>query len=154
LAVFSASATGVRGVEKLASTMGEQVPPLHPPPWQPWPQAPQLLPSVMRFAHAFGHTVVPAPQVWHWLPTHAAPAAHWLLVLQVVVQAVAPQMKGAQGVLTGPGQLPLPSQPAAAVALPPMQLAMRQGVELVGKTQLALLPLQVDAHVPVPAHDP
>jgi hypothetical protein len=50
--------------------------------------------------------------------------------VQLVVQAVAPQMYGVQAVVLGAGQAPAPLQLAAAVAVPLLQLALRQ--ELVG----------------------
>ena len=49
--------------------------------------------------------------------------------LQVVLQAVAPQTYGLHAEVTGAGHDPLPVQDAAAVAVPPEQLALRQLVD-------------------------
>jgi len=49
-------------------------------------------------------------------------------VEHVVPQAVPVQRYGAQAVTTAAGQLPMPSQVAAAVALPSAQLAARHEV--------------------------
>jgi hypothetical protein len=90
LALLTASATAGRPAAKVASAMGVQVPLLHPPPWQPWPHVPQLAPSVATLVHVL-------PQiVWaQWTqapPTQVAPVAHWLLLVQLMLQAVAPQV--------------------------------------------------------------
>jgi hypothetical protein len=125
--------------------------PTQAPPWQLWPQAPQLAPSVARFAQALGHTVRPLPQVVQVPPTQAAPLTHWLLSVQAARQAVAPQMKGVQPRVLAAGQFPAPSQLAASVPVPVAQLAARQLTVVAGNTQAAPAPVQVDAQVPVPA---
>lgn len=50
------------------------------------------------------------------------------LVVQLVLQAVGPQMYGLQLVVTGAGQAPEPLQVAAEVATPLAQLAARHEV--------------------------
>jgi len=50
--------------------------------------------------------------------------------LQLVAHEVAPQMYGVHAIVLGAGQAPAPSQLAAAVAVPLLQLAPRH--ELVG----------------------
>jgi hypothetical protein len=70
----------------------------------------------------------PPVQVTHPPALHRAPAAQSVFVEQVVVHAVAPQMNGVQLVVVAAGQLPAPSQLAAAVATPDAQLAARQDV--------------------------
>jgi hypothetical protein len=62
--------------------------------------------------------------------------------VQLVLQAVAPQAYGVQAVVLGAGQEPAPLQLAAAVAVPLLQLALRQ--ELVEYAQaVARTPLQL-----------
>ena len=69
-----------------------------------------------------------------------------------VLHAVGPQMKGSQVFVDRGAQFPFPSHPAAMVATPIVQLASRQFVDEPGSTQLALVPLHVPMHAPVPMH--
>ena len=85
---------------------------------------------------------VPPVQATHLPLTHWSPVAQFAEVVQLVVQAVAPQMNGEQLVVTAAGQLPVPVQVAAAVATPPAQLAARQDV-VAGATAQAPAPVQV-----------
>jgi hypothetical protein len=55
--LFTASPEGRVVTGRFASVMGKQMPLLHMPPRQPWPQAPQLFPSLERFAQALGQAV-------------------------------------------------------------------------------------------------
>src|SRR5581483_6033823 len=55
--LFRAKPAGRDEVVRLASVMGRQVPLLHTPPKQLWPQAPQFVGSVVRFTHAFEQSV-------------------------------------------------------------------------------------------------
>jgi hypothetical protein len=54
-------------------------------------------------------------------------------VVQVVLQAVVPQMNGSQLLVAPGGQLPAPSQDAAAFATPAVQVADAQGFSEPGK---------------------
>jgi len=85
---------------------------------------------------------VPPVQATHLPLTHWSPVAQFAAVVQLVVQAVAPQMKGEQVCVTAVGQAPVPLQLAACVATPPVQLAARQDV-VVGATAQAPVPVQV-----------
>lgn len=89
--LFRASPAGCAVTGNVASVTGAHVPLLQVPPRQLWPQAPQLLLSVNRFAQAFGHTVFPPVQAVQLELTHAAPETHWLLLLQLITQELAPQ---------------------------------------------------------------
>lgn len=86
--------------------------------------------------------------------TQAAPETHWLLLEHVVTQAVEPQTNWLQPFVTAAGQLPAPSQLAAAVWVPLEQLAARQFVDAPGKTHDVDEPLQVLAQVPLPLQLP
>ena len=55
--LFTARPAGRVVAGRFASVTGKQVPLLHVPPKQLWPQSPQLLPSFVRFAQALGQTV-------------------------------------------------------------------------------------------------
>jgi len=91
-----------------------------------------------------------APLARQVLPVQATqrPPVHWALAAQLaavvheLVQAVAPQMNGAQLAAVAVGQAPAPLQVAAAVAIPPEQLAARQLVVVGARAQVPL-PLQV-----------
>jgi hypothetical protein len=75
---------------------------------------------------------------------HQSPAAQSASAAQLVLQAVAPQANGAQALVEGAGQLPAPSQAAAAVAVPEAQEADRQLWAAPGKLQAATwLPSQL-----------
>ena len=137
-----------------ASVTGRQVPLTHWPPRQLCPQAPQLAPSLERFAQAFGQTVWPEVQGVQTLLTQASPELHWLLLLQLVRQALAPQMNWPQPCVTAVGQFPAPSHPAASVCVPLEQLADRQDVVEVGKTQEVDDPLHALTQAPVPMQVP
>jgi hypothetical protein len=139
---------------RVASVTGRQVPLVHVPPKQLCPQAPQLAPSLERFAQAFAQTLCPLVQVVQTPLTQASPERHWLLLLQLLRQEVAPQMNWPQPCVTAGGQFPAPSQPAASVCDPPEQLADRQLIEEVGKTQEADDPLQALTQTPVPMQEP
>jgi hypothetical protein len=71
-------------------------------------------------------------------------------VAQLVLQAVAPQAKGAQAAAAGALQVPVPVQVPVEVALPEAQAAVPQTVEVLGYVQIAETPLQPPAQVPVP----
>ena len=71
-----------------------------------------------------------------------SPVMQSVSAVQVVLQAVAPQMNGVQLVVVAAGQVPVPVQVAAAVATPLAQLAARQAV-VAGATAQAPAPLQV-----------
>jgi hypothetical protein len=105
------------------------------------PQPPQFCLSLVRFAHALGHTVRPAPQVEQVVPKQAAPVAQEVLAAQVVPQAVPLHANAPQAWVDGAGQLPAPSQEAALVAVVPAQLAVRHEMAVVAKTQAADMPL-------------
>ena len=77
------------------------------------------------------------------IPRQAAPVAQSLFAAQVVPHAATVQAKGLQTCVDAAGQLPAPSQLAAFVAVPLVQLAVRQGVvELRNR------------HPPLPSHVP
>jgi hypothetical protein len=152
--LFAASPTGGRVIDAVASVTGKQVPLLHVPPKQLWPQAPQLLPSLDRVAHALGQTLFPAAQAVQTPPTQAAPETHWLLLVQLVSQAVAPHTNCPQLWVVAVGQLPAPLQLTAKVSVPPEQLAVPQLVDEPGKTQAVELPLQELAQLPEPEQLP
>jgi hypothetical protein len=81
-------------------------------------------------------------------PLHTTPVAQSVLVVQLDVHAVAPQMKGAHVVFVMAGQCPPPSQFAAAVATPAEQLAERHDCVDGGNVHVArVVPSQVPAHV-------
>jgi hypothetical protein len=107
------------------------------------PQAPQFCLSIWRFTHALGQTVRPAAQVVQPVPRQAAPVAQSVFAVQVVPQATTPQAKGLQTCVDAAGQLPAPSHVAAFVAVPLVQLAVRQDV-------VALR----NRHAPLPSHVP
>jgi hypothetical protein len=71
-------------------------------------------------------------------------------LVQLARQAVVPQVYGEHAVVTGAGQVPAPSQLAAAVCVPPLQLATRHEVVLGGKVHVPLVPSQLPPQV-VPA---
>jgi hypothetical protein len=78
------------------------------------------------------------------VPVQKLPVAQSLSIEQLLRHWVpaALQVKGAQAVVLPVGQLPLPSQLAGPVAVPPLQVASRQGVPA-GHTRQAPAPLQV-----------
>jgi len=55
--------------------------------------------------------------------SQTSPGAHSVLLVQVVLQAVAPQANGAQSVVPGAGQLPMPSQMLGFCCVIPAQLS-------------------------------
>jgi hypothetical protein len=61
-----------------------------------------------------------------------SPAAQPASFMQLVVQAVWPQINGSHVCVTGGGQWPVPSQVAAKVSTPPEQLAERHDVDALG----------------------
>jgi hypothetical protein len=68
---------------------------------------------------------------------------------QLDLQALPPQTYGSHGMVTAPGQVPAPSQVAAAVAIPPEQLAPRQLVLMSGYAQAdAFAPSHVPPQAP------
>ncbi len=75
------------------------------------------------------------------------PAEQFASDVHDAAQAVVPHANGAQVVVVGAGQLPVPVQLALDVATPPAQLALRQLMEAVGYEQVARrVPLQVPPH--------
>ena len=102
--------------------VGPQTPGVPPPPQvcggaQTVPQAPQFWSAVL---------LTQAP------PQQMAPATQSSLPSHVDRQLFAPQTYRPQAVTTGGGQKPVPPQTAAAVWLPPAQLALRQAVPAPG----------------------
>ncbi len=83
-----------------------------------------------------------------------APETHWLSFAHPVRQEVDPQLYEPQLCMTGFGQLPAPSQPAASVCEPPEQLADLQLLDEPGNTQDGDDPSQVLAQVPLPVQEP
>ena len=72
--------------------------------------------------------------------------------MHVVEHAAVSQVKGAQVVVVGAGQLPMPSQTAAAVATPIEHDAVRQATIASGKAQRSrAAPSQLPAQGPLPA---
>jgi hypothetical protein len=70
----------------------------------------------------------------------------------VVAQAALSQVKGAHAVVTGAGQLPMPSQADAAVATPAAHDAARQLTIALGKVHRSrTVPSQLPAQGPLPA---
>ena len=63
---------------------------------------------------------------------------------------MAPQAKGAQAAGAGALQVPEPEQVPVVAALPEVQEAAPQTVEVLGYVQIAETPLQAPAQVPVP----
>src|SRR6185369_17820133 len=100
-------------------------------PWHDRPHAPeQQTPSEEQkpLAHSRAAAQV-VPVVFlatQAVPEQKAPAMQSVSAAQVVLHAVVPQVKGAQLVVTGAGQTPLPLQLAEAVATPAVQLAVVQ----------------------------
>lgn len=81
------------------------------------------------------HSVAP-PHVapFAFFPVHApleqkSPVMQSVSTVHVVLHAVEPHVYGAHVVVVAAGQLPAPSQLAPAVAMPPLQLAVRQFVD-------------------------
>ena len=111
-----------------------------------------MLGSLAVVTQAAPQAVWPALQPTHFPAMQAAPDAHCAFVVQLIVHAVAPQMKGAQVLVDTGGQLPAPSQLAAAVArlVVIAQLAVRQEVLEPGKLQVDAAPMHVPAQTPVP----
>jgi hypothetical protein len=91
---------------------------------QPFPHPPQLLISEVRSAQMLPQAVRPPEQLWQFPPMQAALAAHWPAPVpeQDVRQEVLPQRNGLQLVVVPAGQLPWPSQNAAAVLVLVLQL--------------------------------
>jgi len=96
------------------------------------PHAPQLAGSVAVLTQAPLQFVCPAAQhtpplqATHEPPEHCAPAAQLALLVQVVVQALVPQMKGAQLWEDAVAQVPLPSHAGAGVSSPLLHEAVPQ----------------------------
>jgi len=113
------------------------------------PHAPQLAGSVLVLTQAplqfdwpaAQHT--PPAQATHRPPEHCAPAAQLALVVQLVVQALLPQMNGVHGFVVAATQLPLPSQAGAGVSVPLVHEALPQ-----------LVPASVLRQAPAPLHVP
>ena len=111
-------------IDWLTSGSGWQAPPEHAPPWQLWPQAPQLRGSEAVTAHAPEQSVAPAVQVNpHDRPLQVAAAFAWgahavhdvgpqLLMLKLDTQAVPHRWK--PGLQANPHVVPL--QVAVALA--------------------------------------
>lgn len=73
--------------------------------------------------------------------------------MHMVAQAAVSQVKGAQVVVVGAGQPPMPSQLAAAVATPMAHDAVRQLTVMPGKAHRSrTVPSQLPAQGAVPAH--
>ena len=112
------------------------------------PQPPQLFTSVVVVAQVPLQLTwpdaqqTPPGQATQAPPLHWAPVAQFALVVQVVVQALAPQMKGVQAFVAGVTHAPLPLQEDAGCAVPAVQDAAPQ---LVPETKFrqAPAPLQV-----------
>jgi hypothetical protein len=66
------------------------------------------------------------------VPSQKPPETQSASVAQVVLHALASQAYGVQLVVTAAAQVPEPVQLAAAVAIPSLQLALLQAVELDG----------------------
>jgi len=83
-----------------------------------------------------------------------SPETQSLSAVQALRHAVVPQTYGAHDVVTAVGHVPAPSQPAATVATPPVQLAERQLVEAPGYVHAVRdAPSHEPPHeVPVPVH--
>ena len=87
---------------------------------------PQWVASLpLRSAQTLPQAVRPVGHVWQVPPMHAAPETHWLapVPLQLVRHALAPHTNGVHASVDAAGQLPAPSQTAARVAVPLLQLA-------------------------------
>ncbi len=114
------------------------------------PQTPQFAGSVAVLTQLAPHAVCPAlqhtppGQATHTPPLHCAPAAQFALVVQVVVHALLPQMKGEQAFVVGVTQLPvpLPLQAEGGVSTPLVHDAAPQVVPA-GVRRHALAPLHV-----------
>jgi len=97
----------------------------------PWHDSPHVLeqqtPSEEQelLAHWFAavHAVPVAFLATHAVPEQKLPVAQSVSAAHVVLHAIVPHANGAQLVVTGVGQTPLPLQLVAAVATPPVQLA-------------------------------
>jgi hypothetical protein len=108
----------------------------------------------LRSAQTLPQAVRPVGHTWQVPPMHAAPETHWLapVPLQLVRHAVVPHTNGLHVSVDTAGQLPAPSQTAARVAVPLLQLAWRHVVAAPGSVHAAWVPLQVPAHAPLPPH--
>jgi hypothetical protein len=116
---------------------------------------PQWVASLpLRSAHTLPQAVRPVGHTWQAPPMHAAPETHWLapVPLQLVRHAVVPHTNGLHVCVDTAGQLPAPSQTAAWVAVPLVQLAWRHVVEAPGSVHVAWVPLHVPAQAPLPVH--
>src|SRR6187200_3644003 len=102
--------------------------PAHVPPRQLWPHAPQLAALVVVFTQPLPQTVSFAAQVTQLPAMQAAPATHWVFVVQLVTQSVVPHTNGLQGCVVEAAQAPAPLHPAMLVAVPLAQLGWRQTV--------------------------
>jgi hypothetical protein len=67
---------------------------------------------------AFGQTVSPVEHLVHFPSMQAAPEAHWVLSVQLVRQAVAPQMKAPQEIGCPGKHDPPPLHAPAGVVVP------------------------------------
>jgi hypothetical protein len=126
-------------------------------PPHPFVHDPQWAGSEVRSAQILPQAVRPDVQVWQLPPMHAAVETHWLAPLpeQLVRQALPPHRKGLQLLVSPAGHRPCPSQNAAAVLTPLLELQLA-GVHITldpGTEQVAA-PLHVPWQTPVPAHEP
>jgi hypothetical protein len=92
----------------------------------------------------------------HEPPMQVSPAMQSVSTVHDVLHDVEPHVYGAHGVVTADGQFPAPSQFAPAVAVPPLQLAVRQLVDVGGYAQALDVPLQLPPQgaAPDPVHAP
>jgi hypothetical protein len=89
-------------------------------------------------------------------PMQMSPATQSVSTVHDVLHEVDPHAYGAHEVVDAAGQFPAPSQFAPAVAVPPVQLALRQFVDVGGYAHALVAPLQLPPHgvVPAPVHAP
>jgi hypothetical protein len=92
----------------------------------------------------------------HDPPMHVSPATQSVSTVHVVLHDVDPHTYGAHVVVDGAGQLPAPSQFAPAVAVPPVQLAVRQFTDVGGYAHALVVPSHAPPHgaAPLPVHAP
>lgn len=122
--VFKAKPAGRDRVGRLASVTGKQIPLLHTPPKQLWPQAPQFKGSDASGTHAFEQALVPLPQEMpHFIPSQVAvplattgQAVHEVVpqLLTLVFEAHAVPHKWKPGLQVNPHAVPLQVEVAFA----------------------------------------
>lgn len=113
---------------------------------------PQWPGSLVRLAQTEVQAVRPLHD-WQLPPLQMSPATHWAGDEQVLKQLVFPlQTYWPHMIVVESGQLPFPSQTAALVADPLLQVGCRQVVSAPGREQVDLVPLQVPWQFPAPAH--